>query len=57
MKRTEGEYPFYPVKPEHEVLKPVPFMTITDEETGAERPVLNYGEQDTAGILQGGDGL
>lgn len=41
--RQEGEYPFFPTKPEHEVLKHVPFMVVIDESTGEERHTLDYG--------------
>lgn len=58
MTRTEGEYPFYPKKPEHEVLKPAPFILVDDDAAGQQKAIIDHGGQDhTTGMLQGGDGL
>lgn len=40
--RKEGEYPFYPIKPEHPVMNPAKAMLLADEETGEQRYVIDY---------------
>ena len=40
--RKEGEYPFYPIKPEHEVFSPAKAMLLADEETNEVRYVIDY---------------
>lgn len=40
--RKEGEYPFYPIAPEHEVIRHIPLVEIIDDETLQPRVVVDY---------------
>lgn len=40
--RTPGEYPFYPMKPEHEVLKPVGHRMVIDTWDNQPMAVIDY---------------
>lgn len=41
--RIEGEYPFYPTPPEHEVMKQYTTMEVVNQETNEVRMTIDYG--------------
>ena len=54
--RIEGQYPFYPVKSEHDVVQR-PTTEIRNDETGETRQHIDYGAgfQNAPGFLQCGN--